>query len=85
MDFSHDHIHYSAALVHHGVEFCLHTVGAVLHCHPADQAGGRGQNHVAPGGGGDVGSRRPQQSDVPHDDLPADGKAAGHICLNFFP
>ena len=71
----HNDVQHRAALVHHGVQLRFHTGGIVLDSHLPHQARRLPQDHIPPGRGGDLRPRRPQQGDIPHDDLPADGKS----------
>ena len=76
----HNDIQHRAALVHHGVQLRLHAGGVMLAGHLAYQAAGFPQDHIAPGSGGDIGSRRPQQSHISHHDLTADRELPGQGC-----
>ena len=70
-------VQHGAALVHHGVELSFHSGGVVAAGHLPHQARRRGQDHIAPGCGGDLRSGGPEQGDVSHDDLTADGELGG--------
>ena len=72
MGVVHHHVDDGAAVVHHGQQFRLGLPGGVEAGHCPDQPGGLSQ-FIPPGGGHNVQPRRPEQGDVPHDDLPAHG------------
>jgi len=55
-------------------EAAKYGIGIVLDGHLPHQTSRLSQDHVAPGRSGDVCSSRPQQGNIPHDDLSADGE-----------
>ena len=69
----HHHINDGAAVVHHGQQFGLRLLGGMDAGHGPKQARGFPQ-FIPPGRSHNVQTRRAQQRDVPHDDLPAHGK-----------
>ena len=73
----HHHVQHLTALVHHDLQFPGHGLPRMDAGHGAHQPRPLLGQYVTPGGGGDVQPSRPQESHVPHDDLPADRKFLG--------
>ena len=73
----HNYVGHLAPGVHNGVEFGPHLLRSVDAGHPPFHSGRAAAQHISFGRGQDLRAGRPQQGDVPHNNLPAHGKLFG--------